>query len=186
MSKIDQQLFSAHEHALEKEYETCPQCGQSLQVKNSQHGPFLGCSAYPECDFKRPLQQHGDITKVLTGSSCPLCQHELALKQGRYGMFVGCTQFPECQHIASLSQATATDIACPNCKSGHLVQRKSRFGKLFYACDSYPKCKYAVNEPPVAQPCPECDWPILTVKKTAAGKRLVCPQKQCKYKSEPI
>ena len=32
MSKIDEQLFSAHEHALEKEYELCPECAASYRL----------------------------------------------------------------------------------------------------------------------------------------------------------
>ncbi|MCE2572244.1 DNA topoisomerase family protein [Motilimonas eburnea] len=184
MSKIDHALFSAHEHALEKE--ACPQCGSDLQIKNSKHGPFLGCSAYPSCDYMRPLHHHGDITKILSGSECPECHRELAIKQGRYGMFIGCTGFPDCHHIESLSHKDNTNIPCPSCHKGSLVERQSRYGKLFYACDSYPKCKYAVNEKPVPQACPDCGWGILTEKKTAAGLRLVCPQKKCGYKSEPL
>jgi ssDNA-binding Zn-finger/Zn-ribbon topoisomerase 1 len=55
MSKIDHSLFSADKHALEKEYEICPQCGSELVIRNSKSGPFLGCASYPKCDFIRPL-----------------------------------------------------------------------------------------------------------------------------------
>ena len=34
-----------------KHEELCPQCGSPLQIKQGKKGLFLGCSAYPECDY---------------------------------------------------------------------------------------------------------------------------------------
>jgi len=35
--------------------------------------------------------------------------------------------------------------ACPQCKSGELVERRNKkSGNLFYGCDRYPACKFAV------------------------------------------
>ncbi|MBV7315559.1 type I DNA topoisomerase [Shewanella sp. NIFS-20-20] len=182
MSKIDQQLFTAHEHALEKAYEQCPVCGSELSVRHSKHGGFIGCNNYPHCDYTRPLVQHESIeAQVIEGSECPECGHELAVKSGRFGIFIGCTQYPSCQHI----EKTVDDhqpVACPQCRKGSLEQRTSRYGKNFYACNHYPKCKYLVNYPPVAQACPSCDFGILVERKGAAGNRLECPNKPCKYK----
>ena len=42
--KIDNELFSAHEHALN---EPCPKCGGALQLRHGKHGLFLGCTQYP-------------------------------------------------------------------------------------------------------------------------------------------
>jgi DNA topoisomerase-1 len=40
------------------------------------------------------------------------------------------------------------------------------------------------NEP-LDEPCPDCGWPILTVKVTKRkGAEKVCPQKECGF-SEP-
>ncbi len=184
MSKIDQQLFTVHEHALEKEYELCPKCGSELSVKNSKHGGFIGCNNYPTCDFTRPLVQHESIeTQVIEGSECPECGNELAVKSGRFGIFIGCTHYPQCTHIEKHDHdKNAEVINCPHCKKGHLESRTSRFGKTFFACSSYPKCKYLVNFPPHNESCPECDFGILVERKGAAGSRLECPQKSCKYK----
>jgi DNA topoisomerase-1 len=66
------------------------------------------------------------------------------------------------------------------------MQRKSRKGKIFYSCSTYPKCDYAVWNEPVAEPCPSCGWPILTLKTTKRrGTEKVCPQPECKF-SEPV
>ena len=37
------------------------------------------------------------------------------------------------------------------------------------------------NEP-IAEPCPKCGWPVLTLKTTRSkGTAKVCPQKDCGY-----
>lgn len=178
----------------EKISEACPMCASPLHIRNGKQGPFIGCSAYPECNYLRPLHERSDIKKVLTGSSCPLCQHELALKQGRFGLFVGCSNYPNCEHTAQLSETNTPSenaekelkIACPSCRKGQLIQRQSRFGKTFYACDNYPDCKYTLNDKPVNEFCPECHWPIMIERKTASTLRIICPKKGCGYRGKPI
>ncbi|MDB2387266.1 topoisomerase DNA-binding C4 zinc finger domain-containing protein [Shewanella sp.] len=184
MTKIDKQLFTTHEHALENEYELCPKCGGELSVRHSKHGGFIGCNHYPSCDYTRPLVQHESIdTQVIEGSSCPECGNELAVKSGRYGIFIGCTHYPICRHIEKHDQVDEhNEICCPKCSKGHLEHRTSRFGKSFYACSAYPKCKFLVNYRPVDEPCPDCGFGILVERKGAAGMRLECPEKACKYK----
>ncbi|MBD1559169.1 DNA topoisomerase [Vibrio sp. S9_S30] len=180
--KINSQLFSAHEHALDKE--PCPQCGGELSLRHGKHGPFLGCSQYPSCDYIRALGQNdGHIVKEL-GVPCPICSSELVLRQGRYGMFIGCSAYPECHHIESLDPPkeelkAEEEIACPECKNGHLIERKSRFGKMFYACNGYPKCKFAVNHKPLLGECDECDYPLLVEKTLASGVKILCANRKC-------
>jgi putative DNA topoisomerase len=175
-----------------KSIDLCPDCGSELHIRNGKQGAFLGCTRYPDCDYLRPLHEKSDIKKVLSGTSCPLCTKELVLKQGRYGLFIGCSDYPECNHTAQLSETTnkdeekEPDISCPSCKKGKLIKRQSRFGKTFYACDNYPSCKYAVNDKPVNEFCPDCHWPIMVERKTSANFRIICPKKGCGYKSKPI
>lgn len=178
----------------EKVSEACPKCGSPLHIRNGKQGPFQGCSDYPQCDYLRPLHEKSDIKKVLKGSSCPLCSKELVLKQGRFGLFIGCSDYPNCEHTAQLSEQNSpqeaatkeTEVTCPSCNKGHLIQRQSRFGKTFYACDNYPTCKYAVNDKPVNEFCPECHWPIMVERKTSAALRIICPKKGCGYRSKPL
>ena len=179
-------LETHHKH--EKEY--CPECQGELHIRNGKNGAFLGCVNYPTCQYLRPLNEKMEIKKRLPGTNCPVCQKGLVLKQGKFGLFVGCSGYPDCSHTAQLSQQkeepTALNITCPSCKKGKLQQRQSRFGKTFYACDNYPTCKYAINDKPVNEFCPDCHWPILLAKKTSATQRLVCPKKGCGYKSKPL
>ncbi len=181
----DQTLFSAPKHTAEPEL--CPLCQGELVIRHGKHGPFLGCSNYPQCEYIKPLHQNdGHIVKHL-GVPCPECGNELVLRQGRYGMFIGCSHFPECHHIESIDDTTDKEseslpsFVCPECGKGHLVERKSRFGKVFYACDRYPKCKFAVNQPPVAGTCEKCGYPLLVEKKTANGTRYQCANRKCHH-----
>ncbi|OEF26040.1 DNA topoisomerase family protein [Vibrio rumoiensis] len=194
--KIDQKLFSAHEHALE--HEACPKCAEThqgeLQLRHGKHGPFLGCTQYPHCDYIRPLHQNdGHIIKAL-GVECPECAKqaeghdqlgELVLRQGRYGMFIGCSRFPECHHIESMDKPLTVEekeaFPCPECGKGHLVERQSRFGKTFYACDNYPKCKFSLNAQPVVGECQECGFPLLIEKKNSAGSKIQCAERKCQH-----
>ena len=180
MSKIDSKLFTLHEHALEQDHGHCPLCGAPLVLKHSKRGPFLGCSQYPDCDYIQPLHSNDTTTKqVLEGTQCPACTKPLALKQGRYGLFVGCTGFPECTHTEQIDDTPSTNLVCPICKKGQLIERKSKFGKTFYACNEYPKCNFAVNHPPQAGCCQACGFELLVERKFAAGKALVCASKSC-------
>jgi putative DNA topoisomerase len=184
MSKIDHSLFSAKKHALEKEYETCPQCSSELVIRNSKSGPFLGCASYPKCDFIRPLAHHdSNEIKVLEDSACPKCAKPLVVKNGRYGMFIGCTGYPVCHYIANDDKTDEEHLPhCPKCPTGKLVSRSNKFGKTFYSCDGYPKCNYTLNSKPIEHTCPQCQWPLMVERKMANSTVLQCPQKSCMHK----
>lgn len=165
--------------------EACPKCGKPLTARLGKRGKFIGCSAYPECDYTRNMD--GDPTEstqpvIVEGRVCPQCSSELVIKTGPYGKFIGCTSYPKCKFIEPLEKPKDTGVICPECKEGTLIERKSRYGKLFYSCNSYPKCKYATWNPPINESCPKCGWPILTVKITKRrGTEKVCPQKECGF-----
>ncbi len=167
--------------------EECPKCGKPLSIRLGRRGRFVGCTGFPECDYTRNL---GDDTgeeaeadaELVEGRSCPQCESALVVRTGRYGKFIGCSSYPNCKFIEPLVKPSDTGVECPECHKGTMVQRRSRRGKVFYSCSTYPACSYAVWNEPVAQPCPQCEWPMLTVKTTKrSGAELVCPQKECGY-----
>ena len=180
MSKSDDSLFTRHEHALEKAYEICPECGSELAIKNGKAGAFLGCENYPTCQYTRPIVEHERVEdQILPGTECPECQSLLAVKQGRYGMFIGCSNYPACHHIEELNPQDDSGVACPSCSKGELFEKTSRYGKTFYACDNYPKCKFAVNHEPVASSCVHCGFGLLLKRQMASGEKLQCANKKC-------
>jgi len=170
----------------EKIDEKCPKCGGQLSIRLGRNGRFIGCTNYPECDYTRNLNDDQDSNEPETvGRDCPKCGKPLIFKQGRYGKFIGCSGYPDCKHIEPLEKPTDTGVTCPKCHAGTLMQRKSRRGKVFYSCSTYPKCDYATWNQPIAEPCPSCGWPVLTIKTTKRrGTEKVCPQQDCSF-AEP-
>lgn len=170
----------------QSQQEPCPVCAEPLVIKHIGSRSFWGCSRYPMCDYTRSLHEEVAFTpQSLPGKSCPLCSKPLLLKKGRYGFFIGCSGFPQCDYMTDPEPDSEQPLApCPVCKQGHLVERSNKYGKHFYPCDRYPQCKFALNNRPVEQPCPTCNYPLLVEKRSTAGQRLVCPEKSCSYKSE--
>ncbi len=168
----------------EKIDEKCPKCDGQLAIRLGRNGSFIGCTNYPECDYTRNLNDDGSAGSEpeKVGRNCPECDAELVFKQGRYGKFIGCSGYPNCRYIEPLEKPKDTGVTCPKCRNGTLMQRKSRRGKIFYSCSTYPKCEYAVWNEPVAEPCPNCGWPVLTIKTTKrSGTQKVCPQQDCSF-----
>ncbi|MCB1879610.1 MAG: type I DNA topoisomerase [Gammaproteobacteria bacterium] len=168
--------------------EACPQCGKPLSIRLGRHGRFIGCNNYPECDYTRDLNEENreqEPAEVVPDRKCPECASDLVIKRGKYGKFIGCSNYPKCRFIEPLEKPVDTGVTCPKCNKGSLMQRKSRRGKIFYSCSTYPKCDYAIWNMPVNEPCPRCGWPVVTIKTTKSkGSEKVCPQKDCTF-AEP-
>jgi DNA topoisomerase-1 len=162
--------------------EKCPKCDKQLSIRLGKRGRFIGCSGYPECDYTRNLSDDAHSEPETIDRACPECESPLLIRHGKYGKFIGCSNYPKCKHIEPLEQPEDTKVDCPKCKQGHIVKRKSRRGKIFYSCNKYPECDYALWYQPINEPCPQCHWPIMMMKTTKTkGNEKVCPQKECGY-----
>ena len=165
--------------------EKCPECGKQLSIRLGRNGRFIGCTDYPTCSYTRNLNDDGteaNEPEIVEGRSCPKCESPLVIKTGRYGKFIGCSAYPKCKHIEPLEKPLDTGVECPQCNKDNILKRKSRYGKIFYSCAGYPKCDYALWNVPIKESCPDCNWPVLTLKSTKRrGPEKVCPQKECKY-----
>lgn len=186
-----QQVHAIDEQVQRKDVTTqiledeCPKCSKPLSIRLGKRGRFIGCTAYPECDYTQDLGgQVGEKAEpeVVEGRTCPECSGALHIKAGRYGRFIGCSSYPACKFMEPLEKPADTGVECPKCHEAKILQRKSRKGKIFYSCASYPKCDYALWNEPINKPCPQCAWPILTVKETKrSGRQIVCPHEGCAY-----
>ena len=166
---------------LPQQQQLCPLCQNILQMKSSKNGPFLGCSAYPACNYIKPLQQHDHtIVKALPSELCPQCDAPLAVKNGRYGMFIGCTAYPACDFVVDQYEENKDQpqLSCPKCKKGQLTERINKFGKHFYGCDRYLDCRFLLNDQPQQGQCYYCSYPLLVLKKEV----LYCAKKGCEKK----
>jgi len=91
------------------------------------------------------------------------------IRTGRFGRFISCSGFPECRYRRSFVMKTGA--LCPSCK-GDLVERKTRQKKrVFYGCNNYPTCNFAIWERPVPDPCPNCGSLMVIPK---VGQDPVC------------
>lgn len=163
-----------------KHSENCPQCGAVLQLKRGKKGLFLGCSAYPACDYIKPIQQSSRIIKDLD-EICPECGHFLQLKQGNFGMFIGCSHYPECHFTVHNQEEKEKTFDCPECYKGKLVKRTARNGKSFYGCTNYPQCKFTLSGNIEEQTCPQCGCNVAIVKSSLGTTRYQCAAKNCQH-----
>ena len=100
---------------------------------------------------------------------CPECGRNLVIRTGRFGRFISCSGFPECRYRRSF--VNKTGAFCPQC-GGDLVERKTRQKKrIFYGCNNYPTCNFAIWERPVPDPCPNCGGLMVIPR---AGQDPVC------------
>lgn len=137
----------------------CPKCGEGkLQKIWSRSKYFYGCSRYPDCDYSAPVEEIAfnkeDYAENFDWEQpCPNCQSEMKVRHGRYGAFLGCTRYPDCKGIVNIPKKGEVAISqenLPTCPAidcpGHLVARKSRYGKMFYSCSTFPECDVIVNQ----------------------------------------
>ena len=168
--------------------EVCPECGKPLVVKLGKRGKFIACSGFQEgCKYTRNVEQEGvEVAEpVVSEEKCEKCGQPMLIKDGRFGKYLACSGYPACKNIQPLVKPKSTGVTCPDCKEGVLTEKKSRFGKLFYSCNRYPQCKFALWDLPIEKPCPKCGFPLL-VKKIykRKGEFLKCPKEGCDYTSE--
>ena len=116
-----------------------------------------------------------EFTEKPTGRKCPKCGSELLLRLGRFGKFYACSNFPDCRYTEPLEEKT-TGIKCPKCKEGELVEKRTKKGKVFYGCNRFPKCDFALWDKPSGEKCPKCN--SLVVEK---GKKAKCSNKDCDF-----
>ncbi|NGX57160.1 MAG: DNA topoisomerase 1 [Chlamydiae bacterium] len=136
----------------------CPDCGGKLQKVWFKSKYFFGCSNYPECTFSAPIEQM-DFSKEDYAEDfdwdqpCPKCQSEMKIRHGRYGTFLGCSRYPDCRGIIQIpkkGELAIPEADMPECPAidcpGKITARRSRFGKVFYSCSTYPECDVIVND----------------------------------------
>ena len=159
----------------------CPNCGRVMLVKTSRFGTqFLGCSGYPECKtiiFELDSVD-GENKEATVEEKCEKCGGEMVLKVGPYGKYLECK---ECKNRKKYVRSTG--VKCPKCGEGVIIEKKSKYGKIFFGCNRYPECSYALWDEPTGNTCPECGE-LLVKKNTKNGLYEVCSNKTCSFRRE--
>ncbi len=158
--------------------EKCDKCGSEMLKKVGKFGPFLACSAYPECTNTRELETP-DATEngEAPTEECENCGRPMVVKRGRFGQFLACSGYPECKTTrkliatrqGGLTAAKPDEVLnepCPQCGS-NLVKKHGRFGE-FVACSNYPKCRY-VQQKTTGVKCPK-DGGEIVERRSRRGK----------------
>lgn len=159
--RFSPQLELAEKQAFVPKIETdipCPQCESGkLQKIWSKNKYFFGCSNYPECTFSAPVEtidfKKEDYAEDFDwDQKCPVCGSDMKLRHSRFGSFLGCSKYPECKGLVNIpkkGEKIIPESELPSCPAvgcpGKIVSRKSRFGKIFYSCSTFPECDVIAN-----------------------------------------
>lgn len=166
--------------------EACPDCSKPLVVKLGKRGKFIACSGYADgCRYTRNIENgepQEKVEPVVSEEKCDKCGSPMLIKDGKFGKYLACSGYPACKNNQPLVKPKSTGVICPECKQGELTEKKSRYGKMFYSCNRYPECKFALWDLPIEKPCPKCAFPLL-VKKVykKKGEFLKCPKEGCDF-----
>ena len=166
----------------------CEKCGRMMEIKWGRNGKFLACPGYkadPPCKNTQNFERLPDGTvkvvakqEITTDEKCEKCGSAMVVKFGRFGKFLACSAYPTCKSTKPIP----IGVKCPQC-GGNLAQKRSRKGRIFYACSNYPKCEFAIWDRPVNKPCPSCKAPFLVEKITKqSGSTLLCRNEECGHK----
>lgn len=161
----------------------CPNCGQKMLVRNSRFGTqFLGCSGYPECKTMMPMTKDGQVHEPEeTDEKCEKCNSDMIIKVGPYGKYLQCTN-EACNNRKRIVKTTGVKCPKEGCE-GEIVQRKSKYGKIFYGCNKYPDCDFVMWNEPTGDVCPKCNS-LLAKKVLKKGTFIQCSKKECDYSQQ--
>ena len=184
-ASLDEARYSMRN--LKQEFTTteikCEKCGANMIIRWGKKGRFLACPNYPRCRNTKEYvsDENGEIRIVQseeTDTICEKCGSRMVIKVGKKGRFLACPGYPSCRN----SKPLTLGIACPmpDC-SGELIERQSKKGKTFYACNRYPQCKFILWEMPVSQQCPKCNTPFLLQKQQNNRRILKCYRDDCDF-----
>lgn len=152
---------------------TCEKCGAKMIVKMGRYGKYLACPNYPKCKNIKPYSL-AEGPEEVSDVKCDACGTLMVYRTGPYGRYLKC---PSCG--ANKAIVIDTGIVCPKCHEGHMVQRRSHRGRIFYGCSRYPKCDMALWNEPINQFCETCGA-IMTKKTYKTGKEVIsCSNPDC-------
>ncbi|MCS7001980.1 MAG: DNA topoisomerase, partial [Dehalococcoidia bacterium] len=137
---------------------------QMAPVLREFYGPF-----HQQVEHAAAAMPKVKIEDTPAGEDCDKCGRPLVIKSGRFGRFIACSGFPQCRNAKPLLEKVG--VACPQCREGQIVVRKSKRGRVFYGCERYPACDFTTWDRPTPEPCPTCGWLQVQTAKGVACLR---------------
>lgn len=181
MEVVNSVMKTAQKVVIESD-KKCPNCGKPMLVRTSRFGTqFLGCSGYPDCKTIISLDDSEDTKNAenepaVTDEKCEKCGGDMVMKTGPYGKYLECTK---CNNRKKYIRSTG--VKCPKCGEGVIVEKKSKYGKIFFGCNRYPNCSFALWDEPTGNSCPDCGE-LLIKRNTKNGVFEICSGKSCSFK----
>ena len=130
------------------------------------YGPFE--SELQQAEKKLPRLELRDEP---ANETCATCGRPMVIKHGRFGKFISCSGYPECKTTKPIVKQTGA--ACPRC-GGAIVERRSKKGRIFYGCASYPNCDFISWDEVLPQRCPVCGSHVVAKTRRGGNPRLEC------------
>ena len=110
-----------------------------------------------------------EVTEII----CEECGRNMVVKYGPHGKFLACPGFPECRNTKPYFEKIG--VLCPKCNQD-IVIKKTKKGRRYYGCSSYPECDFMSWQRPSGEKCPNCGNVLLE-----KGNKLVCMDAQCGF-----
>ena len=110
-----------------------------------------------------------EVTEII----CEECGRNMVVKYGPHGKFLACPGFPECRNTKPYFEKIG--VLCPKCNQD-IVIKKTKKGRRYYGCSSYPECDFMSWQRPSGEKCPDCGNVLLE-----KGNKLVCMDAQCGF-----
>jgi DNA topoisomerase-1 len=181
MEVVNSVMQTAQKVVIESD-KVCPNCGRKMLVRTSKFGnQFLGCSGYPDCKTTisindTPETEDESSEEIIIDEKCEKCQGSMVMKKGPFGKYIECV---ECKNRKKFIRSTG--VKCPKCGEGEIIEKKSKAGNIFFGCNKYPDCSFALWDEPTGNNCPECGE-LLLKKVTKKGDFEICSNRTCHYK----
>ncbi|MEX1030982.1 MAG: type I DNA topoisomerase [Paenibacillaceae bacterium] len=130
-------------------------------------------------EFAEEEMKEIEIKDEVSDEICEKCGNHFVYKMGRFGKFLACSGFPDCRNTKPIVKDIG--IVCSKCHTGQIIERRSKKGRIFYGCNTYPECDFVSWDKPSIKPCPVCAS-LMIEKKSRNGGELRCTQ--CDHKEE--
>lgn len=112
-----------------------------------------------------------------TGEKCPTCLEaqtagtlegevgDVVIRTGRFGRFYSCSKYPTCKYTQNIV-VKVEGVVCPLCGKGEVIEKNSRWGKMFYGCGTYPTCDWASwKKPEPGEKLTQEQWKEMQAKR---------------------
>lgn len=148
------------EKVIEKVWKACPKCKEDLIYRHSKNGKFIGCSAYPECDFIDQPKEEKDALDSLREKyewkPCPdWVEGTVVVKIWRYWPFLASSEYPKVKWIWKIKDEKEELLESILFEKWFLIDEETWEEMVvknsrrwpFLAAKNYPAVKIAKNIP---------------------------------------